>query len=168
MIPVALVVGWIALVAPWVSKANRARYAADIAATAPNVMIAKAMVATAVVESDMRATIERCECTGKECDVDASGHASAFGIYQLRWFHFGGHTAEEICASNRLASALTARMLSGLVARSGGDVEEALRIYVGTSVKRTDWRVKKRIDLLEQLTMGHDEEGERRWLSSSD
>jgi hypothetical protein len=154
VIPVAVVVGWIALVAPGVSRANRARYAADIAATAPNVMIGKAMVATAVVESDMREAIERCECTEKECDRDADGKAHAVGLYQLHSYHFAGHTADEICGSNRLASELAARWLRELVARTG-DVEEALRVYVGTSVRRTDPRVKRRLDVLDQLMSVH-------------
>jgi hypothetical protein len=150
MIPVAVVAAWIALVAPGVPKASRARYAADIAATAPSVEIARAMVATAVAESDLRDAIQRCECKNGECDPDPTGHVRAYGIYQLHWFHFAGHTADEICASNRLASKLVARTLSGLVARTG-DVEEALRVYVGTSVRRTDRRVKRRLDVLEQL-----------------
>jgi len=155
VIPVAAVAAWIALVAPGVPKANRTRYAADIAATAPTVMIGKAMVATAVAESDFRDAIERCECKEKECDPDAKGVPLAVGIYQLhRYYHFG-HTVEEICGSNRLSSELVARALSGLVARVGGDVEEALRVYVGTSVRRTDRRVKRRLDALEQLMGDH-------------
>lgn len=158
MIPVALVLAAIVLVAPGVPRADRARYAADIAATAPNLGVAKAMIATAVVESDMRSTIERCECAGRECDRDAAGHIGAHGIYQLHWFHFRGHTAEEICGSNRLASELVARTLAGLAARYGGDMEEALRVYVGTSVKRTDRRVKRRLDIFATLMGGHADE----------
>jgi hypothetical protein len=157
VIPVALVFAAITLVAPGVAKVDRARYAADIAATAPSLVIAKAMIATAVTESDLRPTIERCECPDGECDRDATGKIGAYGIYQLHWFHFGGHTAAEICGSNRLASELTARMFSGLVARLGGDVEEALRVFVGTSVKRTDPRVKRRLELFDRLMEVHNE-----------
>lgn len=150
MIPVALVFAAITLVAPGVPKADRARYAADIAATAPTLELAKAMIATAVAESDLRPAIERCECKDRECDPDPTGKARAVGLYQLHWYHFAGHTAEEICRSNRLASSLTARTLSALVTRYG-TVEEALRVYVGTSVRRTDRRVKRRLELFGRM-----------------
>jgi len=154
MIPVAAVIAAIALVAPWVSKVDRARYAADIAAASPNLVVAKALVATAVTESDFRGAIERCECTGKECDIDKFGRVSAFGLFQLHRYHFGGHTAEEICASNRLSVELAARALSGLAARFGG-WEEALRVYVGTTVRREDRRVKRRLELFDRLMEVH-------------
>jgi hypothetical protein len=155
VIPVALVFAAITLVAPGVPKGDRARYAADIAATAPSFDIARAMIATAVTESDLRPAIERCECKAGECDPDPTGKARAVGLYQLHWYHFAGHTAEEICRSNRLASALTARTLSALVARYGGDVEEALRVYVGTSVRRTDRRVRRRLELFRRTLEVH-------------
>jgi len=154
VIPVALVVGWITAAAPWVSKVDRTRYAADIAATAPNVVTGKAMVATAITESDFRPAIERCECKEKECDPDASGVPRAVGLYQLHRYHYAGHTAEEICGSNRLASELAARALTGLAARAGG-MEEALRVYVGISVGRDDRRVKRRLDLFDLLMEVH-------------
>jgi hypothetical protein len=154
VIPVAPVLVALTLVAPWVPRVERARYASDIAAAAPSLTIAKAMIATAVTESDMRPAIERCECTERECDRDASGKAHAVGLYQLHSFHFRGHTAEEICGSNRLASELVARTLSGLVAQTG-DVEEALRIYVGTRVRRTDPRVARRLELFDLMMGGH-------------
>jgi hypothetical protein len=155
VIPVAAVVAAIALAAPWVSRENRARYAADIAAAAPNVVVANAMVATAVTESDFRPAIERCECKDDECDRDANGHAQAVGLFQLHWYHFNGHTAEEICGSNRLGAELVARTLSGLAARVGGDMSEALRVYVGTSVRREDPRVKRRLELFDLLMGVH-------------
>jgi hypothetical protein len=145
----ALVVAAIALVAPWVSKVDRARYAADIAAAAPNLVTAKAMVATAAVESGFRGRIERCECTAKECDGGL-----AHGIYQLHAYHFAGHTAEEVCTDNGLASELAARTLTWLATRVGG-MEEALRVYVGTSVRREDPRVKRRLELFELLMEVH-------------
>lgn len=153
MIPVAAVVAAIALAAPWVGKESRARYAADIAAAAPDVVTAKAMVATAITESDFRPEIERCECKERECDPDAAGRPRAVGLYQLHWYYYGGHTAEEICGSNRLASKLAARLLTSLAARYGGDMEEALRVYVGASVRREDRRVKRRLELF-GLLMG--------------
>jgi hypothetical protein len=149
MIPVAAVVAAIALAAPWVSKPERARYAADIAAAAPNLLTAKAMVATAAVESGFRSSIERCECTARECDA-----GQAHGIYQLHAFHFAGHTAAEVCASNRLASVLAARILEWLAKRPGG-MTEALRVYVGTFVRADDPRVKKRLELFDRLMEGH-------------
>jgi hypothetical protein len=154
VIPAALVVGWIALAAPWVSKVDRARYAADIAATAPSIVVGKAMVATAITESDFRPAIERCECKARECDRDPAGVPRAVGLYQLHRYYYAGHTAEEICASNRLSSELAARALSGLAARAGG-MEEALRVYVGASVRRDDRRVKRRLDLFDQLMGVH-------------
>lgn len=154
MIAPALVVAAIALAAPWVSKVDRVRYAADIAAAAPNLVTAKAMVATAIVESDMRPAIERCECKERECDRDRSGHARAVGLFQLHWYHFAGHTAEEICGSNRLAAELAARTLLGLAARTGGMVQ-ALRVYVGTSVSAEDPRVKRRLEIFELLMEVH-------------
>lgn len=149
LIPVAAVVAAIALAAPWVSKINRARYAEDIAAAAPNLVTAKAMVATAAVESGFRPSIERCECKAKECDGGL-----AHGIYQLHAFHFAGHTAAEVCADNRLSSVLAARMLWTLSQRVGG-MEEALRVYVGVFVSRNDPRVKQREDLFELLMEVH-------------
>jgi len=154
VIPAALVVGWIALVAPWVSKVDRTRYAGDIAATAPNIVVGKAMVATAITESDFRPAIERCDCKEKECDPDKSGVPRAVGLYQLHRYYYAGHTAAEICSSNRLSSELVARAIVGLAARAGG-MEEALRFYVGVSVGRDDRRVKRRLDLFEQLMGGH-------------
>ena len=150
MIPAALVAGWIALAAPWVSGGTRARYAADIAAAAPSETIAKAMVATAITESDFRPAIERCECKAGECDPDASGIPRAVGLFQLHRYHYRGHSPAEICRSNRLAAELAAHALMGLVARTGG-VEEALRVYVGVSVRRGDRRVKRRLDLFALL-----------------
>jgi hypothetical protein len=155
VISVAAVVAAIALVAPWVSRADRARYAADIAAAAPNLVTAKAMVATAVVESHFRPAIERCECKERECDPDPTGKARAVGLFQLHWYHYAGHTAAEICGSNRLASELAARTLSGLAARFGGDMSEALRVYVGTSVRREDRRVRPRLEAFDLLMGVH-------------
>jgi hypothetical protein len=155
VIPVAAVAAAILLAAPWVPRETRVRYAGDIAAAAPNLTTAKAMIATAIVESDFRGAIERCECTERECDRDATGHAQAVGLYQLHWYHFNGHTAEEICGSNLLASQLAARTLSGLAARLGGDMQEALRVYVGTSVRRGDRRVKRRLEIFDLLMEAH-------------
>lgn len=149
MIAPALVVAAIALVAPWVSKVDRARYAADIAAASPNLVTAKALVATAAVESGFRPAIERCECKEKECDA-----GQAFGIYQLHAYHFAGHTAEEVCSDNRLASVLAARTLSWLAKRPGG-MAEALRVYVGTFVRADDPRVKRRLELFDRLMEVH-------------
>lgn len=154
MIPVAVVVAAIAAVAPWVSRENRARYAADIASVSPNLETAHALVATASVESDFRPTIERCECPDGECDRDKDGRMTAHGLYQLHAYNFGGHTAEEICSSNRLATQLAARMLLGLAARRGG-MREALRIYIGAEVRRDDPRFKKRLDMFDALEDVH-------------
>jgi hypothetical protein len=148
MIPVALVAAAIFVAAPWVSTENRARYAADIAAVAPDLETARALVATAAVESGFRGTIERCECREGECD-----RGLAVSLYQLHRYHFHGHTAEEICSSNRLATELTARVLSGLAKRVGG-MGEALRVYVGVEVRRDDPRITKRIAIFLVLTGG--------------
>ena len=157
MIAPALVVAAIALAAPWVSKVDRARYAEDIAAAAPNLVIARALVATAVTESDFRPAIERCECKGKECDADKFGQVRAFGLYQLHAHHFAGHTAEEVCASNRLSTLLAARVLSGLEKQAGG-MEEALRFYIGISVSPKDWRFRRRVELFDLLMEVHGDE----------
>lgn len=148
MIPVAIVAAAIIAAAPWVSKENRARYAADIAATAPNVETARAMVATVTVESGFRGDVEQCNCREDECD-----DGEAISLYQLHWYHFAGHTADEICASNRLASELAARVLTGLAKRTGGMVE-ALRVYIGAEVRHDDPRVKRRVEIFLMLTEG--------------
>ena len=149
LIEVAAVIAAIHLAAPWVPREDRARYAADIAATAPNLVTAKAMIATATVESGFRPAIERCECKKHECDAGL-----AVSIYQLHKYHFAGHTPAEICASNRLASELAGRTLWWLSQHLGG-MTEALRVYVGTFVSPNDPRVKPRLEIFERLMQVH-------------
>jgi hypothetical protein len=109
-----------------VDEPTRLRYAADIAATAPDLETGIAMVATIKAEAEADPTrFERCICRGAECD-----HGRASSIYQLHPERMQGHEKAEVCADNRLASKLAADFLSHL-RRVTGSWAAAFTRFVG-------------------------------------
>ncbi len=144
MIPVAAILIALATAAPHVPAEARARYAADIAAATDDLEVGLALVATATVESDWRGTVASCTVVGD--------HGAALGLYQLHAQWYGGHTAEEVCASNRLSSRLAARAIAQL-RRVTGSYETALYRYVGCK-RLDDPRVAKRLELFRKLKEG--------------
>ncbi len=126
------------------------RYAADVVTVAgEDAELAIALVATADEEGlHFSERIERCECFGHECDRDwRTGRAAAFGIYQLHKYWFAGHTAEEICASNRLGTELAGKALRFLRTNHGG-IREAIRLYNGAP--KDDPRIVRRLKVFDR------------------
>lgn len=114
-----------------VDDATRLRYAADIAATAPDLETGIAMVSTIKAEAEMDPTrIERCAYRGGEGD-----HGRASGLYQLHPERLQGHSKAEVCADNRLASKLAADFLSYL-RRVTGSWSTAFIRFVGGRTRR--------------------------------
>jgi len=140
----ALVLAAILTLAPALPAATAERYAADIAlAAGDDLEIAVALVVTAAAESDFRETIERCACKRWECDPDKNGKPRAYGLFQLQFYWWDGHSPDEICASNTLSTDLAGRELRIHRAMVGGSMRKAIRRHVGR-LPATDRRVKDR------------------------
>jgi hypothetical protein len=145
----ALILAAILTLAPALPSETAQRYANDIALAAEgDLEMAAALVATAEAESHFRAAIERCECQAWECDRGENGKVRALGIFQIQYYWWAKHDAEEICGDNSLAAILAAKELSYLQKRYGWI--RALRYHVGG--KATDEQVLPRIRRFEQLT----------------
>lgn len=142
MISIAAILVALATAAPNVPAEVRAGYAADIAASTNDPELGLALVATATIESHWRPTVASCTVVGDR--------GAAVGLYQLHRYWYAGHTAEEVCASNRLSTQLAARALAHLRRGAGGSVELAMTRYVG-SKRADDPRVVKRIELFRKL-----------------
>lgn len=140
MSTLALLTAAILSASPGMRPSVAARYAADIAAATTTLEAGLMLVVTAKAESDFRFSVETCDIVGD--------NGAARSLYQLHSEHYAGHSVDEICSSNRLASRLAARAL-GRFRRVTGSVELAFARYVGTSA--ADRRVKRRIELFERL-----------------
>ena len=129
---------------PWLSKADNNRQATDIAMVADaDIDGGSMLVVTGTSESGYRKEIERCECKPHECD-----RGNAVSVYQLQKYWWAGHTAQEICKDNRLATFLAYKALVSM--RDRADARSALRLYVGR-LSDDDPRVNPRITLYNQL-----------------
>jgi hypothetical protein len=124
------------------SHDQAARYSADIAAVAEDVEEAIALSIVANYESDWRASVASCEVTGDD--------GRAVSIYQLHAHHLHGHSREDVCKDNRLATRLAAQVL-GQLHRAIGTWRDTFARYVGTW-RRYDPRVVKRDALFQRLT----------------
>lgn len=144
VIEVALVALAIATAQPDIPPERRDRYAEDIAAVAPDVKTAIALVVTAWGESNFREPIERCNCQEWECD-----DGEAAGIFQLhaRWYEH--HSQEEICADNRLSTELAAKAITNLTEVTG-KIERAIRAFRG-STDPEDVPTQRRLKLYEKI-----------------
>jgi hypothetical protein len=143
-----LILAAILTLAPALPQETAERYANDIAvAAAGDLEMAAALVATAEGESHFRSTIERCECQSWECDRGEDGKVRALGLFQLQYYWWANHDAEEICGHNDLAAILTAKELYYLQKRYGW--ARALRYHIGG--KATDEQVRPRLRRFEQL-----------------
>ena len=151
-----LILSAILALAPYLPESTAERYAADIANAADgDVDMAAALVATAEAESHFSTAIERCECRRWECDRGNDGKIRALGLFQVQFYWWGKHAAEEICSDNALAASLVAKELSYLQKRFGWS--RALRYPIGA--KATDEQVRPRIRRFEQLA--------RQWRASA-
>lgn len=131
-----------------------ARYADDIAVAADgDVEMALALVVTQRAESDFREDVEHCHCKKGECDAGPDGKATAFSGFQLHAMWLRGHTARDVCASNRLAASLAAQALRELKAKRG-TWRSAFRAYVGAN-SESDERLRDRGKQFEQLLREH-------------
>jgi hypothetical protein len=144
-----LILTAILVLAPYLPQETAERYADDIAnAAAGDLDMAAALIATAEAESHFRTSIERCECHRWECDRGDDGKIRALGLFQVQFYWWGNHAADEICADNALAASLAAKELNYLQKRFGWT--RALRYHIGG--KATDEQVRPRIRRFEQLT----------------
>ncbi len=140
----------VSLAGPRLPAETAERYATDIVEVATDdIELAIALVATADEEGfHFAPRIERCECSGDECDRDwRTGRVEAFGLYQLHKYWFAGHTGEEICASNRLGTELAAKALIFL-RKTRGDIRTAIRLYNGAP--KDDPRIVRRMKVFER------------------
>lgn len=142
------------LAAPRLDEATRDRYASDIAAAAPDVEIALALVATGTVESGWRRDVETCRMTGDD--------GRAISLWQLHAHWLAGHDRAEVCASNGLATMLAAGELMTLRARCGA-IRCAMARYVGAPPR--DPRVARRVELFGRLLSTAGPSGRVRWTT---
>jgi hypothetical protein len=132
--------------APNMQQETATRYATDVEnAVDTDIELGIALVVTMNAEATARPEdIERCVYKPWEGDRDARGKPRALGLYQLHFYWWEGHSAEEICASNTLATILAAREMRIHRAATRGNMHRALRRHVGYNIDPKDRRVINR------------------------
>jgi hypothetical protein len=132
--------------APSMQVDTATRYATDIEnAVDADLELGMALVVTMNAEATARPEdIEHCIYKAWEGDRDAKGKPRALGLYQLHYYWWDGHSRDEICASNTLATTLAAKEMRNHIGVTRGNWHRALRRHVGYDIDPKDPRVINR------------------------